>query len=1028
MPFNGIDNLRDSREKVTLTPKMLMEIRRCALDPIYFIEHYVYINTLDHGFQLMKLYPYQKAAILRFLKYRFNINKWSRQVGKSTVVRAYILWYAVFHRRKTIMILGNKLSLAKEQLQQFRDTYLALPFWMQPGVTLWNKLSVEFTTKTRVLIAATTPDGVRGYSLNLLYLDEFAFLRPKMAGEFLAGVMPTITSGTTSHVIITSCVTKDTMVCTPDGIRTVGDFVIDDGRLMGYEVPEYKVLGRYGMNTGHIMHNDGRKKTLIVKTRYSELECSRMHKWWICRDGEYSLKRAHELKVDDYVMVRYGMNCWGDDYIGYKHITQPNGKEYKNAVGDIDYITPDIAYLFGLYIAEGNINDYVSNKSVSITIGDNISALLDKCGFTYYKWDKFHYRITSADLVSLFKFVGFDVSLHAKQKVIPPRLMRMSKECTAAMIQGMMDGDGCATAKRCRITYTSASYQLIKQLRMLLLNFGILSTMSEHDIHPTKKVKVWSHSWTIEVTTSSMVSKYFDEIGFRLDRKTANRETQIKHSSKPAHYDIIPFSAPVIRRLKKTKVITNDIFKLTGGICREGQEHLSRSLVLNIKSKLPDDVIDAEPIFQNAEPDCCWCPITSIESGEAEVFDFSLNDDNYGGPMWAHSVIYNGNTGLQTPNGMNHFYEMWQTAVDEETATLEELQNKYVRSVVLWNEVPGRTEEWGRAELERSGEMRFRQEFECEFIGSAITLIDFKKLQILKNHIREPLILESAVIPEGFDLRIYAEPLFPEELDKKGWTYAAAIDSGYGMRKDYHVLQIMLVKSNIEVEQVAVLSANSVPIEIFCARARELLSVFSNPPLTIEFNGPGSRTFHIFFNEFGYDNLQHYDDDLQGLWVTNQIKQSGVLLAKLYIEQGYLKLYDKKTIDEFMSFTKLTQNTWGSSAGTNDDHVIATCWVLYWVNSEMFYGEIKPIQYINGLELMFSNGIALEANRVVSDLSNESVTNEQRALAKLEAASLLPATASLSKVRMPKPVTENAASTKNLKQLSGAPVRPLGIP
>lgn len=1000
MPFNGIDNLRDSRDKVPMKPWMFQEIKKCAQDPIYFIEHYVYINTLDHGFQLMKLYPYQKAAILRFMKYRFNINKWSRQVGKSTVVRAFILWYAVFHRRKTIMMLGNKLSLAKEQLQQFRETYLALPFWMQPGVTLWNKLSVEFTTKTRVLIAATTPDGVRGYSLNLLYLDEFAFLRPKMAGEFLAGVMPTITSGTTSRVIITSCVTKDTMVCTPDGIRTVGDFVIDDGRLMGYEVPEYKVLGRYGMNTGHLMHNDGRKKTRIVKTRYTELECSLMHKWWICRDGEYSLKRAHELKVGDYVMVRYGMNCWGDDYIGYKHITRSTGKEYKNAVGDIDYINPDMAYLFGLYIAEGNISDKPDRKSLFITIGDDVGPSFKKLGLNYYrKKDGIHYQISNSDLVSLFKFVGFDVSLHAKQKVIPPRLMRMSKECTAAMIQGMMDGDGCATAKRCRITYTSASYQLIKQLRMLLLNFGILSTMSEHDIPPTKKVKVWSHSWTLEVTSSSMVSKYFDEIGFRLDRKTAKRETQIKHSPKPAHYDIIPFSAPVIRRLKKTKVITNDIFKLTGGICREGQEHLSRSLILNIKSKLPNAVIDAEPIFQNAEPDCCWCPITSIGTDEAEVFDFSLNDDNYGGPMWAHSVIYNGNTGFNTPNGMNHFYDMWQTAVEEDTATLEELKNKYVRSVVLWNEVPGRTEEWGRAELERSGEMRFRQEFECEFIGSAITLIDFKKLQQLKSE--EPLILPKSKIPEGMDLRIYREPLYPHELEKNGWLYVAAIDSGYGIRKDNHCLQIMLAKSNLELEQVAVLSSNQVTVEAFCARAAELLSVYGNPPLTIEFNGPGSRTYYIFFSVLGYDNIQNYDDDLRGLWVNNQVKQNGVMLAKLYVENGYLKLHDKKTIEEFMSFTRLTQNTWGSSAGTNDDHVIATCWCLYYVNSDMFYGEIKPIQYLNGLELQFSNGIALEANKAIDDLNDPVSRREQGALARLEVASMTPEAQSLSRARFP---------------------------
>ena len=114
MPFNGIFNLRDANESVVMTPYRIRELRKCAKSPIYFIRNYVYINTKDNGMQLMKTYPFQDAAIKRFLKYRFNINKWSRQVGKSTVVRAYILWYAMFHKDKLVAMLANKLMLAKE--------------------------------------------------------------------------------------------------------------------------------------------------------------------------------------------------------------------------------------------------------------------------------------------------------------------------------------------------------------------------------------------------------------------------------------------------------------------------------------------------------------------------------------------------------------------------------------------------------------------------------------------------------------------------------------------------------------------------------------------------------------------------------------------------------------------------------------------------------------------------------------------------------------------------------------------------
>lgn len=1000
MPFNGIDNLRDSRDKVSMKPWMFQEIKKCAQDPIYFIEHYVYINTLDHGFQLMKLYPYQKAAILRFMKYRFNINKWSRQVGKSTVVRAFILWYAVFHRRKTVMMLGNKLSLAKEQLQQFRETYLALPFWMQPGVTLWNKLSVEFTTKTRVLIAATTPDGVRGYSLNLLYLDEFAFLRPKMAGEFLAGVMPTITSGTTSRVIITSCVTPDTIVYTPNGMCEVGEFLDRTKPHGGYEVPSYTVAGfREQPNSGCIMHNEGIVPTIRVTTRYAELEGSENHKYLACHNGKYGMYRAYELQEGDFLAIRHGMDMWGNDDFRFTDTT--NDKGNGNHIGCIDRITPDLAYLFGLYIAEGNIGihterQYHHTHYIDITCGDNILPEIEKLGLRATCSDGIHYRISPKSLVELFLQVGFNPKNHAKEKVIPARLMKMSRECTRAMLQGMYDGDGCADTKsHYRIIYTSTSRRLVEQLRAILLNFGILSVLTTRTTPPTKRVSVSSTAYILTIDRRDMVNKFFTEIGFRFDRKQCRYSPERSSARRGHHLDVIPFSNPMLKEFKRSLKHGRNRFNI--GFSHKGKLHQSREAMLALKQKYADTYPLDGSVFDYVRDDIAWTPITKIEHGENFVGDFSLNDTD--DKVWCHSVVYQGILGWQTPNGMNHFYDMWQTAVEEDTATLEELKNKYVRSVVLWKEVPGRTEEWGRAELERSGEMRFRQEFECEFIGSAITLIDFKKLQQLKSE--EPLILPKSKIPEGMDLRIYREPLYPHELEKNGWLYVAAIDSGYGIRKDNHCLQIMLAKSNLELEQVAVLSSNQVTVEAFCARAAELLSVYGNPPLTIEFNGPGSRTYYIFFSVLGYDNIQNYDDDLRGLWVNNQVKQNGVMLAKLYVENDYLKLHDKKTIEEFMSFTRLTQNTWGSSAGTNDDHVIATCWCLYYVASDMFYGEIKPIQYLNGLELQFSNGIALEANKALDDLNDPAARREQSALARLEAASMTPEAQSLSRARFP---------------------------
>jgi len=203
MAFSGIMNLRGD-ERVKMLPWQLEELRKCALDPIYFIKTYVYITTKDEGTQLFKMWDFQEDLVRKFDQHRFNIVKFPRQCGKSSTTRAYLLWYAIFSENKLIAMLGNKLALAKEQLQLLRESYLHLPYWLQPGVKSWSKLSVEFSHGTRIIVSATSPDNIRGLAINTIFLDEFAFVKPHIADDFIASVFPTVSSGKTTKVIITS--------------------------------------------------------------------------------------------------------------------------------------------------------------------------------------------------------------------------------------------------------------------------------------------------------------------------------------------------------------------------------------------------------------------------------------------------------------------------------------------------------------------------------------------------------------------------------------------------------------------------------------------------------------------------------------------------------------------------------------------------------------------------------------------------------------------------------------------------------
>ena len=187
-----------------ISEDQVREFYKCSQDPIYFAENYVKVITLDHGFVQIKLYPFQRQAITDINDNRRVIVKAGRQVGKTTMVVAYILWYILFNEDKFVAILANKAPTAREILNRIKIAYEALPLWLQQGVRTWNKGDIELENNCRVMATSTASSAIRGYSISLLYLDEFAFVPTNIAEEFFTSVYPTISSGTTSKILISS--------------------------------------------------------------------------------------------------------------------------------------------------------------------------------------------------------------------------------------------------------------------------------------------------------------------------------------------------------------------------------------------------------------------------------------------------------------------------------------------------------------------------------------------------------------------------------------------------------------------------------------------------------------------------------------------------------------------------------------------------------------------------------------------------------------------------------------------------------
>lgn len=191
-----------------MTPEQEMEFVKCKRSAMYFITHYYKITSLDKGFILFNPYEYQRKLIEAFQDHRFNISLQSRQSGKTTVVAAFLLWYAMFHSDKEVFVLANKEKQAKEILDRISKAYMDMPFFLQQGAEKFGALGIDFENKSKITAYATSADSIRGRSVALLYVDEVAFIDG--CEEFWASTYPAVASSNSSKVIMTS---------TPNGQR-----------------------------------------------------------------------------------------------------------------------------------------------------------------------------------------------------------------------------------------------------------------------------------------------------------------------------------------------------------------------------------------------------------------------------------------------------------------------------------------------------------------------------------------------------------------------------------------------------------------------------------------------------------------------------------------------------------------------------------------------------------------------------------------------------------------------------------------
>lgn len=199
--------VKPSGYKQDYTLEQVKEVLRCKRDPIYFIEKYVKIKHPKHGAIKFVLYEFQKRLIQTYEQNIKCISMLSRQCGKTATAAAYLLWWAIFKDNQFILVASKDQGGADEIMDRLWYAYEELPWWIKPGVKKNDVKTKMFDNGSKVVTKATTPTAGRGLAVSLLYLDEFAFVRPSYANDFWASIGPTLSTG--GSCIITSTPNTD---------------------------------------------------------------------------------------------------------------------------------------------------------------------------------------------------------------------------------------------------------------------------------------------------------------------------------------------------------------------------------------------------------------------------------------------------------------------------------------------------------------------------------------------------------------------------------------------------------------------------------------------------------------------------------------------------------------------------------------------------------------------------------------------------------------------------------------------------
>ena len=975
--------------------ELIYEKVKCATDSIYVIQTYFYIfdqtkNNNKGEIVPFILFPFQMDLVKSYESNRFNITNKYRQAGISTVTCAWLATYIAFNSNRSVAIVANKLETARDELMKDVTSFLdMLPPFLHPKISDKNAATHKvYMNGSQVKAFAT--NSLRGYTPTFLFWDEAAWC--DNGESFWTGTLPTLSTG--GNAALVSCVTKDTMVWTDNGLIEM-DEIIDHDKSGSYSMKEYNVLGRDIKRSGTLFKNNGFGNTLKILSDHISIEGTGTHKLWTYNNktGVIGYIDLKNIKQDDYIALQYGTNIFGN-LNAIKYIPAIKKNEFFNFE-----LTEKFSDFLALYFIKGDVNveyrfsknyvqlefknlndidiliindfiDEFKNNYPDHYLGDNFEFIDDnfickiqQINYIFYLLDLHIYKKISFNNRSLTKFIRKFEGVYLKRLV--KSLIRLNP-------------DKIIEENRFSVKFNNV--KMGRQIQQILLNEGI-------------------------------ISKYDSVI--RLARSLNNIDRWLiidmdyEYYTNNTEYDPLIFDQEVplgIMHNIKT-LLENYEVKLPFGLYKRFQ---LINIFDNLKSILSED--DIIKIDGYLSKNIYWSKVLKKENSRNNTYDFSLpNNEN---DFWTHSVIYNGILGHQTPNGLDPvFYKTYNNAKNG--------VSEFIANELYWYYDPryGKDLAWKRKnsdgveiQIKESNKDKYKkliadgwkptspwyesmaskfnydkkkiaQELECSFLGSGNNFIDEEHIRrIEESQIKDPIRME------------YDEFFWIWEDPIKDISYVMTVDVSTGAGDDYSTI-IILKQHETHLEQVAELKHKVSP-DTLGIIANDYGRRYNNAFAIVDITGGiGAMTMKTIL-DLGYTNV-HYtvnrheptkeklndytkeDENGKTLVPGFVISTSnrGMILTEMKraVEGNEVEIKSYRLVSEFKTFITTTNNRVADHRRSfNDDLVVALAMAIY-----VFSYDIKSV----GMSIEKTKTMLSAITSSVNDYTtgNQQINNSQYA-------------------------------------------------